>query len=112
LYVAAGALVERMGSVTFTAGERARLSCKTWGMPAPLVTWLRYDEETNTTISANTSDGRVSFASSEGVVNAVMYIADVQLTDRATFICNATNIHGTGSNTLLLRVRGTPNHAL
>jgi len=99
--------VDNLGlSVSVTEGDNAELRCKPWGRPMPTVTWQRQDLTTGAlTAINNETDSRFRFASIGNIANGILFIDSTVLSDRADYVCNATNTHGSGNSTVLLRVK-------
>lgn len=103
----AKAIVDNLGqSLSVTEGNQAQLTCKPIGNPKPNVTWTKEDINTGAVSSVNnTHDPRFSYLNVGDIQNAILVIDNVQVSDRAIYICTAANRLGSGNNTLLLRVK-------
>lgn len=67
-------------------GERLKLHCSVRGYPTPVVFWT-IDQK-----PLNTSDTRIRFEDDKNVRNAILVIDNVQMSDRNTYVCKASNI--------------------
>ncbi|KAK2867297.1 hypothetical protein Q8A67_025414 [Cirrhinus molitorella] len=80
-------------------GEKAVLYCKSVGFPYPMWTWRKLD-----TGDIDNSSGRFFISSKDGYTELSIINLDIT-SDPGEYECNATNIIGTNSMTLVLRVR-------
>jgi hypothetical protein len=83
--------------VNVNIGEPAKLSCKISGSPSPTVTWLKDGQPLQ-----STDDVTVQ---SEPDGTQTLAFKSTQLTDKATYTCQASNIGGTAEVKLNLNVQ-------
>lgn len=69
-------------------GERLRLHCNVKGYPTPLVNWSIDDKAVD---PGSTGDGRIKFEDDKEIRNAYLVIENVQMSDRHTYKCKASN---------------------
>lgn len=87
-------------SKNLVEGDPLVLDCKAKGHPLPVAAWLKDG------LPIDTSDPRVSFQEFEGVENATLRIENLNYSDRADYMCVATNSEGASANsTILVRVK-------
>lgn len=87
------------GSKNQVEGDPLTLSCKAFGVPLPVVTWLKDDEP------LNISDPRISLEPINNVSDAKLVIQDLNFDDRAQYTCVASNGISNETMTVLVRVK-------
>ncbi|ESO11510.1 hypothetical protein HELRODRAFT_166512 [Helobdella robusta] len=101
VYIHSYPQIKPMGrSKNLAEGNTLEIVCKTWGWPAPNVTWLK---EGDTSFML---DRRISFPD-----NNTLSIDPVNISDRAVYVCRASSLVNetmlvTVETSILLRVRG------
>ncbi|KAF3694954.1 Matrix-remodeling-associated protein 5 [Channa argus] len=88
-------------TVSFPAGNTARLACEAQGQPKPSITWTKV--ATGAVMSIHSRAQRV-----EVLPNGTLVIQNVQLQDRGTYICIAQNSLGRDRVLTTLEVRTRP----
>lgn len=83
-------------SVTVSEGTTAILDCVATGNPTPVVTWFF-----NSLLLPSPNDPRIQQATNNSLV-----LAPARNTDEGSYVCQATNVAGTESATIQLRVNG------
>ncbi|KAE8753139.1 hypothetical protein FOCC_FOCC000062 [Frankliniella occidentalis] len=74
------------GDTPVVEGERLKLHCQVKGYPTPSVVWSVDG------MPVNESDARIRFENDGKVARAFLIIDNVQLSDRKTYTCKASNI--------------------
>uniref|UniRef100_A0A224YVE7 Protein containing I-set domain n=1 Tax=Rhipicephalus zambeziensis TaxID=60191 RepID=A0A224YVE7_9ACAR len=87
------------GSKNQVEGDPLTLSCKAFGVPIPVVTWLKDDEP------LNISDPRITLEPLNNVSDAKLVIQDLNFDDRAQYTCVASNGISNETMTVLVRVK-------
>lgn len=83
--------------------ENLIAQCLVWGIPRPTVTWFIQQEGAPVDERRPlVPDDRITIASD----GTSLLIANVTRADRAFYWCFATNAHGVGNATVLLRIKG------
>lgn len=93
-------------SKNLVQGDPLVLECNAWGSPLPEITWYKQLEEDGSEAEPlDTSDTRVKLESNGDLANASLRIENLDDDDRAYYICDATNAHGSHNSTILVRVK-------
>jgi hypothetical protein len=85
-------------------GDPLVLECHAWGFPIPILTWIKQHEGELPQV-INVSDSRVSFENISSLIDARLRIADLEYEDRAEYICQAVNVHGNYTASIMVRVK-------
>jgi len=88
-------------SLTLTAGEALDINCTAWGQPFPSVKWVR-DDNRSIDLSAHTEE---QSDDNENVKVLLLSIANMNISDRGTYICVANNSMNVSEFSVLVRVK-------
>ncbi|XP_034246939.1 basigin [Thrips palmi] len=86
IHVIMGPVITMPSDTPVVEGERLRLHCSVKGYPTPLVDWS-VDGKV-----VNISDSRIKFEDDRDVRKAYLLIENVQMSDRHSYKCKASNI--------------------
>lgn len=86
-------------SKNLVQGDPLVLDCSANGNPQFTISWLKNEE------ALPTDDARIKLSPHKGVENASLRIENLDYPDQAEYMCVATNIHGSGNSTVMVRVK-------
>ena len=91
---------------TVTANYSITMSCEATGLPPPVVTWSRGGVPLELSTNDSNTDGTQLFP------NGVLRIGRAHINDSGTYECVATNVAGSVTRHVRLRVQGDILHLL